>query len=115
MTTHSPVNQSSENHYLNCHLCSLTRLLTCSGHTAGSRALVKQSGYADVIHSSLKKQVGSKPPGKWVKGRQTRPPCVSQVIVRFKILIFGNHEVFQNPHHKNIVLLNLHHHKQVIF
>lgn len=73
MPTHSQVNQSSENHYRNCHLCSLTRLLTCSGRTAGSHALVKQPGHADVIHSSLKKQAGSKPPGKWVKGRQPGP------------------------------------------
>lgn len=110
MTTHSQVNQSSKNHYLNCCLCSWTRLLTHLGHTAGSHALVKQPGHADVIHSSLKKQAGSKPPGKLVKGRQAGPEKCPHMSLRWLwdlkslfLEILRCLSVHFCPHHKSIV------------
>lgn len=63
------VNEWSQNHYLHCCLCSWNRLLTHSGHTAGSHALLKQAG--------------SGQPGTGVKGQQAGPEKCPQVSLRW--------------------------------
>lgn len=68
------VNQWSQKYYLNCCLWSWSRLLTYSGHTAGSHALLKQ--------------VGSVQPGPGVKGQQVGPECYHQIFLRCFIYCF---------------------------